>query len=49
MKIMNPTKKTEFIIVQMKAKERFACVGDLKQQILTEQKEKISNPIEQLG
>lgn len=48
-KIMNPKKKSEFEIVQMKAKQRFACVDDLKQQLLTELRERISDPIEQVG
>ena len=48
-KIMNPKKKSEFDIVQIKAKQRFACVDDLKQQLLTELRERISDPLEQVG
>ena len=45
-KKINPKRKSDFGIVQMKAKQRFACIGDLRQQLLMEHKEKISNLIE---
>ena len=32
-KIMNPKKKSDFEIVQLKAKQRFECVDDLKDQL----------------
>ena len=38
-KIMNPKKKSDSEIIQLKAKLRFECVDDLKDQLLTEHKE----------
>lgn len=47
---MNPKKKSEFQVVQLKVKQMFECIiNDLKQQLLLELKEKIADPIEQLG
>ena len=48
-KIMNPKKRSEFEVVQLKTKQRFETIADLKHQMLTEYADKISNPIEQLG
>ena len=48
-KVCNPKKKSLFVILQLKTKQKFESVDDLKRQMLAEYREKIGEPIEQLG
>ena len=48
-KVCNPKKKSEFEVVQLKTKERFQSIEDLKGQILVDHGERVCKPIHPFG
>ena len=49
MKIINPKKKSEFEVQSLKAKQKFFSLEDLKEQVILDCKEKVPNPLTDIG
>ena len=49
MKIMNPTKKSEYEVLSMRSKAVYNRVADLKDQVLQEFRDKVQDPVETIG
>ena len=48
-KIVNPKKKSEFEVQSLKAKQKFLSLEDLKEQVVLDCKEKVPNPLTDIG
>ena len=48
-KIMNPKKKSEFEVLSMKTNAIYSSVDDLKEQLLKEFRDKVSDPVQSIG
>ena len=48
-KIVNPKKKSEFEVQSLKAKQKFLCFENLKEQVVLDCKEKVPNPLTVIG